>query len=141
MRRQRGHACVIMPGVASDESGRRTHLGVDDLRGVVRAVDGTRELVSVERLRGGTRKGVYRLGLAGGTSRIAYVWHPDEDFWPDAPGDHDGPFRHAAGLELFESAHDQRSVSGCPGCSCASPADRSVTSPWSRTFAAARWRS
>ncbi|MEU4767467.1 phosphotransferase [Actinosynnema sp. NPDC023794] len=90
--------------MASGENARREHLGVDDLRGVARAVFGARELVSVERLRGGTRKGVYRLNLADGTGAVAYVWHPDEDFWPDT--------QSTTGLSLFESAHEQLSAAG-----------------------------
>lgn len=90
----------------------RKHLGLDDLRGVARAAFGALEPVSVERLRGGTKKGVYRLGFADGTSAVVYVWHPDEDFWPDAPSDPDGPFRHASGLELFETAHARLSAVG-----------------------------
>jgi hypothetical protein len=90
----------------------RKHLGLEDLRGVTRAAFGTRDLVSVERLRGGTKKGVYRLELADGTSGIAYVWHPDEDFWPDAPADPDSPFQHTTGLDLFEQAHDRLSAVG-----------------------------
>lgn len=93
-----------MVGMESEESVRREHLGVDDLRGVVRAVFGGRELVSVERLRGGTRKGVYRLGLAGGGGAVAYVWHPDEDFWPDV--------QSGTGLRLFEQAHERLSAVG-----------------------------
>ncbi|WP_238598550.1 phosphotransferase family protein [Saccharothrix sp. ALI-22-I] len=90
----------------------RKHLGVDDLRDVARAAFGARGLVSVERLRGGTKKGVYRLGLADGTGGIAYVWHPDEDFWPKAAGDPGNPFGHTTGLELFETAHARLSAVG-----------------------------
>ncbi|MFD1146171.1 phosphotransferase family protein [Saccharothrix hoggarensis] len=90
----------------------RRHLGVDDLRDVARAAFGTRGLVSAERLRGGTKKGVYRLRSADGASAIAYVWHPDEDFWPDAPGDPEDPFRHASGLGLFEDAHARLTAVG-----------------------------
>ncbi|MCE6997409.1 phosphotransferase [Saccharothrix sp. S26] len=89
---------------------RRGQLGVDDLRGVAREAFGPRELVSVERLRGGTKKGVYRLRLADGGSGVAYVWHPDEDFWPDAHAD--AQFPHATGLSLFEDAHDRLSAVG-----------------------------
>lgn len=90
--------------MAADESARRGHLGIEDLRGLARAVHGTRDLVSVERLRGGTSKGVYRLRLADGTSAIAYVWHPDEDYWPDA--------RSGTGLGPFGRAHDRLSAVG-----------------------------
>ncbi|MFE9748055.1 phosphotransferase family protein [Saccharothrix saharensis] len=98
--------------MAADESGRRGHLGVRDLRDVAREVFGARELVAVERLRGGTKKGVYRLRSADGGGAVAYVWHPDEDFWPDAPGTADELFPHASGFGLFERAHDQLTALG-----------------------------
>ncbi|MEV8442050.1 aminoglycoside phosphotransferase, partial [Actinosynnema sp. NPDC051121] len=90
--------------MASGEGVRRGHLQVDDLRGVAREVFGARELVSVERLRGGTSKGVYRLGLADGTGAVVYVWHPDENYWPDA--------QTGTGLSLFERAHDRLTAVG-----------------------------
>ncbi len=65
---------------------------------------GVRDLTSVERLRGGTRKGVYRPGLADGGGAIAYVWHPDEDFWPDP--------RTGSGFSQFEQAHDRLTALG-----------------------------
>lgn len=98
--------------MAADEGVRRGHLQVDDLHGVAREVFGVRELVAVERLRGGTKKGVYRLRSVDGATVIAYVWHRDEDFWPDAPGTADELFPHASGLELFERAHDLLTAMG-----------------------------
>ncbi|NUT51549.1 MAG: phosphotransferase [Saccharothrix sp.] len=83
--------------------GGRRRLGVEDLRGVARAVFGRRELVSVERLRGGTSKGVYRLRAADGDGAVAYVWHPDEDYWPD---------RETTGSDLFAHAHERLSALG-----------------------------
>jgi hypothetical protein len=84
----------------------RGWLGNGELSGVVRAAFGERELVSVERLRGGSKKGVYRLVLDDRTTGIAYVWNADEDYWPDAASpDRSDPFGHASGLDLFETAH------------------------------------
>ncbi len=60
-------------------------------------------LSAVQRLRGGSKKGVYRLHLAGGGTRVAYVWSAAEDFWPEPPPD--PPFGHATGLGLFLDAH------------------------------------
>ncbi|OXM59008.1 aminoglycoside phosphotransferase, partial [Amycolatopsis vastitatis] len=71
-----------------------------------RAAFGERELVSVERLRGGSKKGVYRLVLDDRTTCIAYVWNADENYWPEsASQDQSDPFGHASGLDLFEAAH------------------------------------
>ncbi|MFJ6673464.1 phosphotransferase family protein [Actinosynnema sp. NPDC091369] len=98
--------------MVADENARRGHLGVDDLRGVAREVFGAREPVAVERLRGGTKKGVYRLRSAGGGSAVVYVWHPDENFWPEAPGTEDELFPHASGFGLFERAHDRLTAVG-----------------------------
>jgi phosphotransferase family enzyme len=69
---------------------------------------GGRRLVSTERLRGGSKKGVYRLAFDDGRTVIGYAWHPSEDYWPQAqqpvpdPAD---PFAPATGSELFETCH------------------------------------
>ncbi|MFD6948651.1 aminoglycoside phosphotransferase [Nocardiopsis sp. TSRI0078] len=61
---------------------------------------------TVQRLRGGTKKGVYRLTLAD-TTVIAYLWHDSQDYWPtDAQStDPADPFSHASGPHLFTAAH------------------------------------
>ncbi|MBA2893678.1 phosphotransferase [Nonomuraea soli] len=73
-------------------------------------------IVATTRLRGGSKKGVYRLTLDSGATLIAYRWDPEEDYWPtaDAPGD--GPFAHASALDLFLAAHDRLTALGvrCP---------------------------
>lgn len=66
-----------------------------------------RRLVSSTRLRGGTKKGVYRLSLADVTTAIAYVWDDTENFWPAADHDPTDPFAHASGLDLFVAAHQR----------------------------------
>ena len=59
---------------------------VPDLHDVVRAALGPgRRLTGVERLGGGTRKGVHRLTLDDGTTAIAYVWAPELDSWAGRP--------------------------------------------------------
>ncbi len=87
----------------------------DDLAGVVAAAfGGRRRLVSVSRLRGGSKKGVYRLMLSDGGSAIAYVWDDAENYWPDpatgATASHADPFAAASGLPLFLAA--QRRLAG-----------------------------
>ncbi|GAA1956494.1 phosphotransferase family protein [Kitasatospora viridis] len=64
-------------------------------------------LLDVRRLRGGSKKGVLRLELAGGESVIAYLWSAAEDHWPQADRDaaERDPLGHASGLDLFEAAH------------------------------------
>ncbi|HEY3608815.1 MAG TPA: phosphotransferase [Pseudonocardiaceae bacterium] len=77
----------------------------DELRAVHAAFPG-RAVVSLDRLRGGSKKGVYRLTLDDDATGIAYVWHADEDYWPDAEdSDPDDPFGHASGPDLFAAAH------------------------------------
>jgi hypothetical protein len=91
----------------------RGQLQRQDLLGVARAAFGGPELASVERLRGGTKKGVYRLTLSDGTSGIAYVWNAAEDYWPAAADDDPSdPFGHATGVDLFEAAHSALSATG-----------------------------
>ncbi|MGP4016701.1 phosphotransferase [Saccharopolyspora sp. 5N708] len=84
----------------------RGHLERRELLAVARTAFAGRELISVQRLRGGTKKGVYRLLLDDHTTSIAYVWNADEDYWPTKPDqDPGGPFGHASGLGLFTAAH------------------------------------
>jgi phosphotransferase family enzyme len=67
-----------------------------------------RRLISTERLRGGSKKGVYRLAFDDGRTVIGYAWHSSQDYWPPAqqpapdPAD---PFAPATGSELFENCH------------------------------------
>ncbi len=58
-------------------------------------------------LRGGTKKGVWRVVLADGSRVVAYRWHPDHDRWPagQGPPDPADPFSHASGPGLFAAAH------------------------------------
>lgn len=70
-----------------------------------RALGGRGRVVGVERLRGGTKKGVYRLLLADDSSVVAYVWSGAENYWPD-PHTGEGPFAHADGVDLFVGATD-----------------------------------
>ena len=79
------------------------------LAGVVREVFGTaRSIVSVDRLAGGTKKGVYRVTVDDGTSAVVYVWSADEDYWegllPDFSNDPESVFAHSSGIDLFEAA-------------------------------------
>jgi hypothetical protein len=61
-----------------------------------------RRLVGVERLTGGTSKGVYRLGLDDGSTAVAYLWDPAENCWP---GD-------VVGADAFEVAHARFAAAG-----------------------------
>src|SRR4051812_40218729 len=86
----------------------RTHLNAGDLAAFTRAAYGPdRTVVGVDRLRGGSKKGVYRLTLDDGATCVAYVWSASENYWPDAAGPTtpDDPFRPADGIELFLDAH------------------------------------
>ncbi|TLS47211.1 aminoglycoside phosphotransferase family protein [Streptomyces montanus] len=80
----------------------------DQLAGAVRAaLGGGRRLEAVERVAGGSKKGVYRLVMDDATTAIAYVWDDAENYWPAAEGDDDltDPFSPGLGLDLFEAAH------------------------------------
>jgi hypothetical protein len=80
----------------------------DRLSAAVHAAFGAdRRIAATERLRGGSKKGVYRLRLDTGPTAIAYVWSAAEDYWPtraDADN-HADPFSHSSGLDLFDAAH------------------------------------
>ncbi|MEU8461765.1 phosphotransferase [Streptomyces sp. NPDC029003] len=82
----------------------------DHLAGVTGAALGAEHrLVNVSRLRGGSKKGVYRLTLDNDSTAIVYIWDDAENYWPatsaDQAGNHADPFSPASGIELFEAAH------------------------------------
>jgi hypothetical protein len=65
----------------------------------------------VERLRGGSRKGVYRVRLAGPggpASVVVYSWAAEEDLWPGAPvAASDDVLAPASGLGPFLTARER----------------------------------
>ncbi|MGW1894192.1 phosphotransferase [Streptomyces sp. NPDC002004] len=64
-------------------------------------------VVAVDRLRGGSKKGVYRVHVDGSraASVIVYSWAEGENFWPTAEGiDAANPFSPASGLAPFLAA-------------------------------------
>lgn len=80
----------------------------EQLTGAARAaLGGGRRLEAVERIAGGSKKGVYRLVMDDATTAIAYLWDDTENYWPAAEGDDDlsDPFAPGLGLDLFEAAH------------------------------------
>jgi hypothetical protein len=91
----------------------RTFLQADDLRYFVTEQFGTeRRLSTLERLTGGSKKGVYRLGLDDGTSVIGYVWAESENYWPPAATVPDDPFTDATGADLFAANHAALTAAG-----------------------------
>ncbi|MGW5361735.1 phosphotransferase family protein [Actinopolymorpha pittospori] len=97
-------------------SAERRFADVEHLTAIARAAVGERRLAGVERLRGGTKKGVYRLLFDDDFSVIIYSWDTDENYWPtrpdDEPGDYADPFSPASGFDLFEAAHARLSTLG-----------------------------
>lgn len=82
----------------------------EQVRSLVRAAFGPgRHLTTVARLRGGSKKGVYRLLFDDASSVMLYVWDAAENYWPsppdDAGSDSADPFAQASGLDLFEASH------------------------------------
>jgi hypothetical protein len=80
-----------------------------DLSGLIRdALGAGSRVAAVERLRGGTRKGVYRVRLDGTplASVIVYSWSDEENFWPGTqaapPAD---VLAASSGLDPFLAAH------------------------------------
>ncbi|HEY1319109.1 MAG TPA: phosphotransferase [Streptosporangiaceae bacterium] len=99
----------------------RRALTGEDLAGVVRAAfGGRRRIRRVDRLPGGSKKGVYRLALDDASTVISYVWDPAENYWPARPGGDSAPggdsepgavtgavadpFGDASGAGLFEAS-------------------------------------
>ncbi|MGK5694730.1 phosphotransferase family protein [Streptomyces sp. URMC 128] len=84
-----------------------------DLAPLTRAALGPgRTLTGVERLRGGTKKGVYRLTFDDDSTAVAYVWSAEEDYWDQPDPDPRDVFSHGTGLGLFTAAHDRLAASG-----------------------------
>lgn len=82
----------------------RTFVRPEDLTLLVRDVFGAdRRLVILDRLTGGTKKGVYRLTLDDGYRAVLYVWHQNENYWPVV--DDGGEFGDPHGLAAFEAVH------------------------------------
>ncbi|TDT97267.1 phosphotransferase family enzyme [Streptomyces sp. 846.5] len=82
----------------------------DDLAAVARAArGGGHRLTGVSRLRGGSKKGVYRLVFDDDATAIAYIWDDTENYWPttrtDDADDHADPFSPASGIDLFQAAN------------------------------------
>ncbi|GAB1642670.1 phosphotransferase [Krasilnikovia sp. MM14-A1259] len=84
----------------------RTFLTTDDVRDLAAEVCGTdRRIEALDRLAGGTKKGVYRLTLDDRTTVVLYVWAPGENYWPPSETVPDDPFTDASGAELFAVSH------------------------------------
>ncbi|WP_219824095.1 phosphotransferase [Actinokineospora auranticolor] len=66
-------------------------------RGVVNG-----RVVGVDRLRGGSKKGVYRVRFDGGSSVVVYRWAAEENFWPEVA--EVDVFADASGMDLFLAA-------------------------------------
>ncbi|MET8862267.1 hypothetical protein ABZW11_04830 [Nonomuraea sp. NPDC004580] len=64
------------------------------------------ELERVERLRGGTKKGVYRLTFERGPTAVLYVWAAEENFWGA------GAEKGRSEMGLFLAAHREFSELG-----------------------------
>ncbi|HWG23577.1 phosphotransferase family protein [Actinospica sp.] len=87
----------------------------DQLAGAARAaLGGGRRLKELDRLAGGTRKGVYRLTMDDATTAIAYLWEASENYWPETQwGEDDAdPFTPGYGLDLFEAARTRLDALG-----------------------------
>ncbi|GAA2690776.1 phosphotransferase family protein [Nonomuraea recticatena] len=89
----------------------------DHLEGVARAALGAEHrLTGVSRLKGGSKKGVYRLTFDDGSTTIVYIWDDAENFWPatraDDAGHHADPFSHASGIDLFQAANRRLAALG-----------------------------
>ncbi|MER6106212.1 phosphotransferase [Streptomyces sp. NPDC001832] len=90
----------------------RQFADIEDLSGLVRdALGAGCHVVAVDRLRGGSKKGVYRVRVDGTriASVIVYSWAEAENFWLGArEADPADPFAPASGLVPFLTA--QRSL-------------------------------
>ncbi|GID98536.1 phosphotransferase family protein [Amorphoplanes digitatis] len=92
---------------------KRVFLAADDLRDLVaEQLGANRQLATLDRLTGGSKKGVYRLRLDDSTTAILYTWAADENYWPPSPTVPDDPFTDASGAELFAASHAALTATG-----------------------------
>jgi aminoglycoside phosphotransferase (APT) family kinase protein len=92
---------------------KRVFVQPDDLRDLVVDQFGTdRRLAALDRLTGGSKKGVYRLRLDDQATVILYVWAAGENYWPPAPAVPDDPFTDASGAELFAANYAALTATG-----------------------------
>lgn len=97
----------------------RAFLRPDDVRNLVSEHLGTdRRTVGLDRLAGGSKKGVYRLRLDDQATAILYVWASDENYWPSSPSVHDDPFTDASGATCSPSTTPPARTRGCGHRSC-----------------------
>jgi hypothetical protein len=92
----------------------RVFLRPDDLRDLVAEHFGAdRRLAGLDRLTGGSKKGVYRLRLDDQTTVILYIWAASENYyWTPAPAVADDPFTDASGAELFAANYAALAAAG-----------------------------
>jgi hypothetical protein len=64
-----------------------------------------RTVVVLDRLAGGTTKGVYRVTFDDDFTCVAYRWHPDENYWPARTIFDVGPFAGHGTLARFLDRH------------------------------------
>jgi hypothetical protein len=67
---------------------------------------GSSPVAGVERLAGGSKKGVYRVHIDDGTTAVLYSWDSSENYWPAAGSDPTDPFAEASGAALFRDGYD-----------------------------------
>jgi phosphotransferase family enzyme len=89
----------------------REFLRPDDVRDLVADQFG-RPLTGLDRLTGGSKKGVYRLTLDDGSTTMLYVWAAGENYWPPGPAVPDDPFTDASVADLFAAAHAALTAAG-----------------------------
>ncbi len=83
----------------------RSFLTRTDLSSLARETFPGRTLGAVNRLAGGTAKGVYRLAFDDGFTCVAYRWHPDENYWPAQTIFDIGPFAGHGSRTRFLDRH------------------------------------
>jgi len=93
----------------------RPFAGREQLAGVAGAAYGPgRRLAGVERLRGGSKKGTYRLRFADGGTAILHLWSAAENYWPGQDPDAGTVFADASGCGLFLANQRALESAGIP---------------------------
>jgi hypothetical protein len=73
-----------------------------------------RTIAALDRLAGGTTKGVYRLAFDDGFTCVVYRWHRDENYWPAQTIFDVGPFAGHGSLDVFLDKHALLTGLGVP---------------------------
>ena len=82
----------------------RSFIQPSQLTRLLREYRPSARLVSLDRLPGGSKKGVYRVTFDDAATVILYAWSAAENYWPASADPADDPFSDATGADLLAAS-------------------------------------